>query len=76
MAAAGDAVYVALAHEDTVAKISADGVKVLAQVALSPFTGAEWQDAQHRPLRGVVPSGLAVRDGRIYVAESGIDAVA
>ena len=75
VAATADAVYVSLAHQDAVAKISPDGAKVLAQIALSPFTGAQWQDAQHRPLRGVVPSGLAVRDGRIYVAESGIDAV-
>ncbi|MGB7549434.1 MAG: hypothetical protein WBM14_16985, partial [Terracidiphilus sp.] len=31
--------------------------------------------AQGRPLRGVMPSGLAVHAGRVYVAESGIDAV-
>jgi len=27
-------------------------------------------------MRGVMPSGLAVRQGRLYVAESGINAVA
>jgi YVTN family beta-propeller protein len=75
VAAAGDAVYVSLAHEDAVAKISADGSNVLAQIQLSPLSGERFQDRQGRPLRGVMPSGLAVRDGRIYVAESGIDAV-
>jgi len=73
--AAGDAVYVSMAHEDAVAKISADGTKVLAQTQLSPFSGERFKDRAGRPLRGVMPSGLAVRDGRIYVAESGIDAV-
>jgi len=74
-----DAVFVSLAHEDALARISADGAKLLAQADLSPFTGARFQDRLQdrtgRPLRGVMPSGLAVRDGRIYVAESGIDAV-
>jgi YVTN family beta-propeller protein len=75
VAAAEDAVYVALAHEDAVAKVSADGRRLLAQTELSPFTGARFQDAQGRPLRGVMPSGLTVREGRVYVAEAGIDAV-
>lgn len=70
-----DAVYVSLAHEDAIAKISPDGSQLLAQAALSPFTGPRFQDAQGRPLRGVMPSGLAIHEGRIYVAESGIDAV-
>jgi YVTN family beta-propeller protein len=77
--ATSDAVYVALSHDDAVAKVSADGSRVLAQAGLSPFTGGDlgtrFEDAQGRPLRGVMPSGLAVRDGRLYVAESGIDAV-
>ena len=73
--AAGDAVYVSLAHEDAVAKITADGTKIVSQTQLSPFSGPRFQDHAGRPLRGVMPSGLAVRDGRIYVAESGIDAV-
>jgi YVTN family beta-propeller protein len=75
VAADAGAVYVSLAHEDAVAKISADGTKLLAQGELSPFAGSRFQDAQGRLLRGVMPSGLAVRDGRVYVAESGIDAV-
>jgi YVTN family beta-propeller protein len=75
VAALADAVYVALAHGDAVAKISSDGTRLLTQTALSPFTGQGFNDAKGRPLRGVMPSGLAVRDGRIYVAESGINAV-
>lgn len=75
VAALAEAVYVALAHEDAVAKISADGTRLLAQTALSPFTGPGFHDAKGRPLRGVMPSGLALRDGRIYVAEAGINAV-
>ena len=71
-----DAVYVSLAHEDAVAKVSPDGTRVLSQTALSPFTDARFQDSQGRPLRGVMPSGLAVNKGRVYVAESGIDAIA
>jgi YVTN family beta-propeller protein len=70
-----DAVYVSLAHQDSVAKISADGTELLDQAALSPFTGSQFQDAQGRSLRGVMPSGLIVHAGRIYVAESGINAV-
>lgn len=75
-----DAVYVALSHQDSVAKISADGTKLLTSTALSPFIGPKFggrfQDAAGRPLRGVMPSGLTARDGRVYVAESGINAVA
>lgn len=69
-------VYVSLAHDDAVVKISADGQRILAQMALTPFSGERFEDSRHRSLRGVMPSGLAVRDGRLYVAESGIDAVA
>jgi YVTN family beta-propeller protein len=75
IAAATDAVYVSLAHEDAIAKITPDGTQLLAQAALSPFTGSRFQDAQGRPLRGVMPSGLTIHDDRVYVAESGIDAV-
>lgn len=75
VAASGDAVFVALSHEDAVAKVSSDGTRLLGQAALSPFTEARFMDAQGRPLRGVMPAGLAVRDGRVYVAEAGIDAV-
>jgi YVTN family beta-propeller protein len=80
VAADADAVYVTLAHDDALAKVSSDGTHVLGEAQLSPFSSAEFGsrfvDAQHRPLRGVMPSGVAVRDGRVYVAESGIDAVA
>ena len=84
--AARDAVYVSLAHQDAIAKISPDGTRVLAETQLSPFPTADFHDAQNRPLRGVMPSGLALGphpnlpdstpDNRLYVAESGIDAVA
>jgi YVTN family beta-propeller protein len=73
--ATDDAVYVSLAHEDALAKVSIDGTRVVGQVALSPFAGARFEDAQGRALRGVMPSGVAVNHGRVYVAESGIDAV-
>jgi YVTN family beta-propeller protein len=71
-----DAVYVSLAHQDSVVKVSADGKRVLGETALTPFTGKKFEDSQGHPLRGVMPSGLALRHGRLYVAESGIDAVA
>jgi YVTN family beta-propeller protein len=76
IAASDDAVYVSLAHEDSVVKVSADGKRALGEVALTPFTGEAFKDSQGRPLRGVMPSGLALRDGKLYVAEAGIDAVA
>ena len=75
VAAAEDAVFVALAHEDQLAKVSANGKELEGAASLSPLTGERFEDAQGRPLRGVMPSGVAVRDGRVYVAESGIDAV-
>ncbi|HUX45889.1 MAG TPA: beta-propeller fold lactonase family protein [Terracidiphilus sp.] len=75
VAAAADAVYVALAHDDQVAKVSPNGAHLLGEADLSPFSGARFQDAKGRPLRGVMPSGIAVHRGRVYVAESGIDAV-
>jgi YVTN family beta-propeller protein len=70
-----DAVYVALAHEDAIAKITADGSRLVAQAELSPFTDPRFHDAYGRPLRGVMPSGLTLHGGRLYVAESGIDAI-
>ncbi len=76
VASDGDAVYVSLAHDDEIAKVSVDGARLLGQAALSPFSGVRFQDVAGRPLRGVMPSGLVVHEGRIYVAESGIDAVA
>ena len=76
VAAGADAVFVSLAHQDSIARISPDGAKLLAETPLTPFAGAKFQDAQGRPLRGIMPSGLALRDGRLFAAESGIDAVA
>ena len=70
-----DAVYVSLAHEDSVAKVSADGTRLVATTALSPFDGPGFHDGNGRALRGVMPSGLAMRDGRLFIAESGINAV-
>ncbi len=70
------AVYIALAHHDAVAKVSPDGKTLLAQTELTPFTGPEFKDKNGQPLRGVMPSGIAVHSGRVYVAESGINAVA
>ena len=70
-----DAVYISLAHQDSVVKVSADGKTLIAETALSPFAGEKFMDAQGHPLRGVMPSGVALRGGRLYVAESGIDAV-
>ena len=71
-----DAVYVALAHQDSVVKVSAAGLRVIAETPLSPFTGKEFTDVLGRPLRGVMPSGVALHGARLYVAESGINAVA
>jgi YVTN family beta-propeller protein len=80
VAADEDAVYVTLAHDDALVKVSPDGTRLLAQTALSPFEtarfGSRFLDTRDRPLRGIMPSGVAVRNGRVYVAESGIDAVA
>jgi YVTN family beta-propeller protein len=71
----GDTVYVSLAHEDEVVKISSDGTRLLTRSSLSPFAGSRFHDRAGRPLRGVMPSGLALRENRLYVAESGINAV-
>ena len=68
-------VYVSLAHEDSVAVIAADGSKLETEIELSPFTSAADRDRQGRLLRGVGPIGMAIRDERLYVAESGINAV-
>lgn len=74
--AGADAVYVALAHDDAIAKITPDGTKLIAQAALTPFHGPKFEDHLNRPLRGVMPSGLGLKNGLLYVAESGINAVA
>ncbi len=72
----GGRVYVALAHEDTLAVVTADGEKVEREIALTPFSGRGFEDGHRRALRGVMPMGVAVGGGRIYVTEAGIDAVA
>lgn len=69
-------VYVSLDHEDAVAEITADGARIESQIPLSPFAVSEVHDAQGRPLRGVGPLGMAIHGDRLYVAESGINAVA
>ncbi len=80
VAVAADAVYVTLAHDDAVVKVSPDGRFVISEAPLSPFSeprlGRRFRDAKGQPLRGVMPSGVAVDGRRLYVAESGIDAVA
>ncbi len=76
VASDGEKVYVALAHEDTLAVVKADGTAVEREIALTPFTGSAYEDAGGRALRGVMPVGVAVGGGRIYVTEAGIDAVA
>lgn len=69
-------VYVSLAHQDSVAVLSADGKRLEHEIPLSPFAGsAYYKDKLGRPLRGVMPFGLALADGRLYVAESGTNSV-
>jgi YVTN family beta-propeller protein len=76
IAADNACVYVSLAHDDAIAVISADGSRVEGEIALTPFTGPEFTDSSGRPLRGIAPQGLAIGGQRLYVAESGIEAVA
>lgn len=74
--ATADRVYVSLAHQDSVAVIAADGRSQIAEIPLTPFRGSRFEDAQSRPLRGVMPAGLATRGRRLFVTEAGINAVA
>jgi YVTN family beta-propeller protein len=76
VAADSHGVFVSLAHQDAVVKVSTDGTQALAESELSPFEGAQFRDVAGRPLRGIIPSGIAVRGDRVFVAESGINAVA
>lgn len=69
-------VYVALSHEDQVAVLNAQATQVERLIALSPFQGAKFQDKAAHPLRGVMPMGLALHGRRLFVAETGINAVA
>jgi YVTN family beta-propeller protein len=75
IAAGTNAVYVALSHEDAIAVISSDGQSLKTQIPLTPFIGPKFQDHDRHPLRGVMPAGLALTANRLYVAESGIDAL-
>lgn len=74
--ASAERVYVALAHEDSIAVVTPDGTHLLAQIALSPFLGPTFLDRRGRPLRGVMPAGLALHGNRLFVTEAGINAVA
>ena len=69
-------VFVSLVHDDVVAEISADGRKLERQLPLTPFQGLSFEDSEGRPLRGIDPYGMTIHKGRLYVAESGIDAIA
>jgi YVTN family beta-propeller protein len=75
LVADGSAVYVALAHEDAVAVIGADGRTLQAEIPLSPFTAPEYLDREGNPLRGVMPSALALTGNYLFVTEAGINAV-
>ncbi len=75
LAADSERVYVSLAHNDSIAVVTADGSRLETEIQLSPFTGKAFQNAQGTPLRGVMPSGLALADKHLYVAESGINAL-
>ncbi len=69
-------VYVTLSHEDSLAVITLDGRELEGLIALTPFSGAAFQDDKGRPLRGVMPMGLAEDAKHLYVTEGGINAVA
>ncbi|MBW4025953.1 MAG: bifunctional YncE family protein/alkaline phosphatase family protein [Acidobacteria bacterium] len=69
-------VYVALAHEDAVAVVRGDGSALEQTIPLSPFTSHDLKDDSGRPLRGVIPAGMALSGDHLYVAEAGINAVA
>jgi YVTN family beta-propeller protein len=69
-------VYATLAHEDSVVVITPDGREIQRQIALTAFSGAAFEDSEGRPLRGVMPAGLAQDAKRLYVAEAGVNAVA
>lgn len=69
-------VYVTLAHEDSLAVITPDGREIEELIALTPFSGPAFEDGKGRPLRGVMPLGLAQDAERLYVTEAGVNAVA
>ncbi|MFZ0592432.1 MAG: hypothetical protein WAM39_18385 [Bryobacteraceae bacterium] len=69
-------VYATLAHEDSVAVITPDGREIQRQIALAPFSGPAFPGSKGRPLRGVMPMGLAQDTKGLYVTEAGVNAVA
>jgi YVTN family beta-propeller protein len=75
LAAGENAVYVSLAHEDAIAVVSPDGKFLKSQIPLSPFTTPEFQDHDGHPMRGAMPGALALSANRLYVTESGINAI-
>ena len=74
--ASRDRVYVSLSHQDSIAVLSADGSRLVSEIPLTPFSGPSFVDRAGRPLRGVMPAGLALAGQRLYVTEAGINAVA
>ena len=68
--------FVSLAHEDAVVVVSRDGTQINSQIAVSPFTTQGFRDSRGRLLRGVGPLGMALQGDRLFVTESGINAVA
>ncbi len=69
-------VYVSLAHQDAIAVVTADGARQVSEIPLTPFPSPTVVDRSGRPLRGIMPAGLALDGERLYVAEAGINAVA
>jgi len=55
---------------------SKDGKVIQREIPLTPFTGPAFLDSEKRPLRGVMPAGLAQDAKRLFVTEAGINAVA
>ncbi len=66
--------YVTKSNSDKLAVIDLSAKKVAHEVELSPFFPA--QSADGLPFRGSYPNAIAVANGRIYVAEAGINSVA
>ena len=56
--------------------VDTNGSRLIQEIPLSPFTGETFLDRRGRPLRGVMPAGLALHGQRLYVTEAGINAVA
>ena len=69
--ATNDYVFVSNGNNDCISVIDIDGDSVIKNIFLSP-------DERLRPFRGIIPFGLALSPDkqRLYIAESGINAVA